>query len=465
MKILLPILLICVAAVCSQAQVKVMLVSDTTRNGVSRDALDRQYKPLQSLLRTQPKAFIRYRTDQLQKVDSFVKSQPQLLKKGVNLFLNAYYEPDGKVTWVLLEFFEETPDSTKQMVVRLLTDFYQSSSFPAGVSVPFSYKSAYFFGPPAPPKRSVRNGPGAISTLEDAQKTIRPDTITKLYFNQLSLTAIPDVIYRFPNLEELDLSKNAISQLPARLTAEFPRLKRLSLLANKLTNDSITFSRNKHLTALNLQGNRITQIPATTRKNRRLGSLWIGNNNLASVQTKGLRRLNDLNLYNAGLTQFPEQVTKLRRLAVLDLYYNNFTALPTRIGRLRRLEQLAVSHNKLTTLPAALGRLRHLTTLFAHHNQLSQLPETLAKLPRLKVLDIGYNWFSVVPVGLASVASLEELDLSNNNLQELPASLTQLTHLKKLYLRQNPFLRSQALTPASAQLIDRLEANQTEVFH
>ncbi len=465
MKTLLAPLLIWLTTVCSQAQVTVMLLKDTARYQVSRETLNRDYRPIQTLLASQPAVVAKYRIEQFDRLNTFILKQANLPKRGLNLFLNAYYEPNGKAKWVLVEPFEEMPDSTQQRVLQLLTDFYGSTPFSVGSTVPFSYKSAYFIGQPAPPKRSVRTGAGTIASVEAARHTTRPDTVTKLFFNQLSLTTIPEEVYRFPNLEELDLSKNSIKHLPARLTTDLPKLKRLSLLFNQLTDDSVSFSCNKHLVALNIQGNHLTQIPASTRKNRRLESLWIGNNKLASVHTKGLRRLNNLNLYNAGLVEFPKQIARLKRLKILDLYYNSFTTLPERIGRLRSLEQLAISHNKLKELPASLGRLRNLTTVFAHHNQLSQLPETLPRLPRLKTLDIGYNWFSVVPDALPALTSLEELDLSNNNLQELPASLTKLTHLKKLYLRQNPFLRSQALTGTSAQLIDQLEANRTEVFH
>lgn len=465
MKTFLSSLLICITTAGSQAQVNVIWLNDTTLHNVSRAALDSRYKPLQTLFKAQPAQLTRYWQEEATRVNAFLSKRPDLPKTGVGVSISAYYEPDGRATWVLLDPFEKISDSLRRTVVRILTDFYTTTPFILGSSVAFSFKATYFIGQPAPPRRSVRTGPGTITTLEAARQTTRPDTVTTLFFNQLSLPSIPEEVYRFPNLVELDLSKNLIGELPARLTSGLPKLKRLSLLFNQLTNDSISFRRNKHLVALNIQGNKLTRIPAAIRRNRRLESLWIGNNKLESVKTKGLRRLNDLNLYNAGLAEFPKQIARLRRLKVLDLYYNNFTALPTQIGRMRQLEQLAVAYNKLNELPASVGGLRHLQTLFIHHNQLSQLPATMTRLTSLRVLDIGYNWFSVIPGVLPTLGSLEELDLSSNNLRELPASLTQLTHLKKLYLRQNPFLRSQTLIGTSAQLIDQLEANRTEVFH
>ena len=111
------------------------------------------------------------------------------------------------------------------------------------------------------------------------------------------------------------------------------------------------FASNKHLKALNIQGNELTLLPGTVRLNRRLESLWLGNNRLQTADFRGLRRLTDLNIYNAELTNCPTSVARLRRLKVLDLYYNNITELPARLSRLRKLEQLAISHNKLKHLP------------------------------------------------------------------------------------------------------------------
>ncbi|MBC8154014.1 MAG: leucine-rich repeat domain-containing protein [Bacteroidetes bacterium] len=464
MKTLLSILLL-FTTVCSQAQVKVIWLNDTTSHAISRAALDKDYKSLQTLFKAQPALLGKYQREQAERVNTFLSKRSDLPKIGVGVTVSAYFEPDGTAKWVLLDPFGEPSDSLRRTVVRILTDFYAANPFILGSSVAFSVKTTYFIGQPALPKRSVRPGSGTLTTLEAARRTTRPDTVTVLFFNQLSLRAIPEEVYRFPNLEELDLSKNAIGYLPARLTADLPKLKRVSLLFNQLTDDSVSFSRNKHLVALNIQGNKLTRVPISARSNRRLESLWIGNNKLVSVKTNGLRRVNDLNLYNAGLSAFPRQITRLRRLKVLDLYYNSFTVLPRQLGRMRQLEQLALAHNKLNELPASLSGLRNLQTLFVHHNQLSQLPATMNRLTNLTVLDIGYNWFSVVPAVLPTMASLEELDMSNNNLQELPASLTQLTRLKKLYLRQNPLLRNQEQLGTAAKLIDQLEANRIEVFH
>ena len=312
------------------------------------------------------------------------------------------------------------------------------------------------------------SGDSTISTLAAARATTRPDTVKCLHFNPLGLTNVPEEVYRIPNLEELDLSKNALTQLPVRLTAAIPSLRRLSVLYNVIGNDSVFIAKNTRITALTLQGNKLNRIPASVRHCKNLESLWMGNNNLTALNIKplrGLKKLNDLNLYNAGLTVLPKQIRRLKHVTVLDLYYNQLTKLPRQLGRMKRLEQLAVSNNKLTAFPPQLARLKLLTTLFAHHNKLSQLPNSFAKLASLQALDIGYNQFSNVPDVLIGMGTLESVDLSNNNLQTLPTTLIGLKNLKKFYIRSNPLTETDAKSGPYAQLIRALETNKTEVFY
>jgi Leucine-rich repeat (LRR) protein len=289
-----------------------------------------------------------------------------------------------------------------------------------------------------------------------------------LALNQLDLSSVPEVVYRFPNLEELDLSKNNLHELPARLTAAIPTLTKLSVLYNIIPNDSIFFTRNKHLRSLNLQGNRLTKIPASVRLNRRLESLWMGNNQLTALTNqsfRGLRRLNDLNLYSAGLTQLPKTASRMKRLKVLDLYYNKFTRLPPPVCRLKRLEQLAISHNDLNEFPASIAKMHRLRVLFAHHNRIGRLPDSFRQLQQLRTLDLSYNWFTVVPDLLSSLPTLEELDLNNNNLQEFPDVLLAMKNLKRVHVGSNPLFGREAMSSPYAPKIKQLEANKTQVTY
>ena len=455
-------------ALSGWAQVKVILLRDTTTYQLSRAALDKKYVVLTELFRARPQGVQMAMQVRQKQFDAFLKKRNDLPRKAFVLFLSDYYQPDGQAQWVLVDADRSQPDSVVAKAVAVLQEFYATTPYPASGTLPFRISSAVMYGNYSMAPRTVRRGAGIISTVETAEKTTRPDTVTMLAFNQLDLTRIPEAVYRFPKLTELDLSKNHLHELPARLTADSPTLQRLSLLNNAIPDDSVFFARNTHLRSLNLQGNKLTQLPKSIRQNRRLESLWMGNNALQKLDIKTLRRLHkltDLNFYNAGLTRLPKAIGRLKHVKVLDLYYNKFTELPRQLGRMKRLEQLAVAYNDLHDLPASLAKLRRLNVLFAHHNRISQLPIEFQRLHNLHILDLGYNWFSVAPPVLSSLPALEELDLNNNNLQELPASMSNLKQLKKLYLRSNPLSLDNVKLGPSAPIIERLEANKTEVFY
>lgn len=468
MKKLAIFLLSGLVALSAKAQVKVILLRDTTAHGVSPAALDKQHPSLTSLFQSKPKVAQEAIYSAHKQFETYIKNRKDIPKKGFYIALYEYYQPDGKAQWVFVQPDRPLADSVQTRMLSVLKDFYSTTAHSDLGNVPFRVMQFMGYGQTVAGPRTVRRGSGIISTVEAAQKTTRPDTVKMLAFNQLDLANVPEVVYRFPNLEELDLSKNNLHELPARLTADIPTLQRLSVLYNAIPNDSVFITRNKHLISLNLQGNKLTQIPASVRLNRRLESLWMGNNKLAkltSKQFRGLRRLTDLNLYNAGLTQLPKGVGRIKRLTVLDLYYNKFTELPKQLSRLKKLEQLAIAHNDLKEINKSLAKLRRLQVLYAHHNRISQLPAELQQLKNLRTLDLGYNWFSTAPAVLSALPNLEELDLNNNNLQEFPTVLLSIRSLKKVYLGSNPLWGREGLQSPYAAHIKQLEANNTQVTY
>ena len=461
-------------ALSSTAQDRIVLLRDTTRLNLSVAELEKKYSPAfarkigeQGVFARQGKSFLDTVNATIQRFYQYVETNKrQLPVLGVMLQTQEFIRPDGTYDRVFCEFSgRELTDEQEGRLLQFVAEWYGQHPFPIKTATGFRWSSMTVLGS-VPPKRTDRQGPGIISTLAAAEKTTRPDTVKMLAFNQLNLRQIPEVVYRFPKLEELDLSKNNLNEVPARLTADIPTLKRLSLLYNSIPDDSVFFTRNKHLIALNLQGNRLTKTPVTVGQNRRLESLWMGNNKLTSLGSmRHLRRLTDLNLYSANLTQVSPSVRRLKRLKVLDLYYNKLTALPRQLSRLKRLEQLAIAHNDIQQLPVFLTKLSQLQVLFAHHNRLSQLPDGLQRLKNLHVLDIGYNWFTVVPNVVGSLPGLEELALNNNNLQEFPTVLLSIKSLKKVYMGSNPLFGREALESPYAPQIKQLEANNTQVTY
>ncbi|GAB3803881.1 hypothetical protein GCM10028819_34490 [Spirosoma humi] len=463
-------------ALQSWAQDRIVLLRDTSRLHLSLAEMTKKYPPAfareigeKGVFGRHGKMFMDTMHTRSQQFFRYVeRTKKQLPLTGIMLNTWEFVQADGTYDRIFCEFSgRELTDQQESQFLQFVAQWYGQHPFPLKTTSGFRWQSMSILGS-VPPKRVARTGPGILSTLEAAEKTTRPDTVTTLAFNQLGLSSIPEVVYRFPKLVELDLTRNNLHELPARLTADIRTLKRLSILYNAIPNDSVFFTRNKHLVSLNLQGNKLTSIPASIRQNRRLESLWMGNNQLSDIDVKTLRRLHrltDLNLYSAGLTQLPKTIGRLKHVKVLDLYYNKFTKLPNELGRMKRLEQLAVAHNDLHDLPPSLARLRRLQVIFAHHNRISQLPAEYKKLQRLRVLDLGYNWFNAVPAVLGSLSALEEVDFNNNNLRAFPTMLTSLRNLKKVYLGSNPLFGNEAMSSPYAPQIKALEANHTQVTY
>ncbi|SDH04051.1 Leucine Rich Repeat [Dyadobacter soli] len=309
-------------------------------------------------------------------------------------------------------------------------------------------------------KDSVVNGLAEALATKDSLK------VKTLGLAQNLLTTLPQVIYRFPNLEELFLSDNDIESIDLDM-ARLPKLRYLDLSKNILRDNSIRIGKNKSLQLLNLQSNLITNIPRAARSCKKLETLWLGNNRMTGLTNASFRKLKpvkDINFYKAELTALPKGIGKMRRLEVLDVYYNKLEALPKSITKLKRLTHFAVSHNNITELPKRIDKLKRVHTLYAHHNHLSKLPDRITRMKELRIVDLGYNWLTTFPSQLVAFTNLQELDLSGNNFPDFPVQLLQIRKLDKLHLRGNPFLGQDAERKYSEQL-SQLKQKNIEVFY
>ncbi len=346
-------------------------------------------------------------------------------------------------------------------VVPQLTDFVSRRT--VGTKTSIIVFVSFFTRPPRElraKKDSVVNGLAEAVATKDTLK------VKTLALAQNLLTSVPEVIYRFPNLEELFLSDNDIETVNLDM-ARLPRLRQLDLSKNILRDNSIAISKNKSLQLLNLQKNLITDIPRAARNCKRLETLWLGNNRMTGLTNASFRKLKpvkDLNFYKTEIAILPTGIRKMRRLEVLDLYYNKLEVLPKSITKLKRLTHFAVSHNQLTALPTRIDKLKHVHTLYAHHNHLSKLPERITRMKQLRIVDLGYNWLTTFPSQLVAFTNLQELDLSANNFPDFPMQLLQISKLDKLHLRGNPFLGQDAERKYSDQL-SQLKKKNIEVFY
>jgi Leucine-rich repeat (LRR) protein len=456
MKIFLTICLLFVASVVI-AQTRVL----------SRKALNE--KDYLEIVNRYPSATANSQQEELaKKLDSVITSSlPKNPGGSIGLSVQAFVNSKGTVDHIVFDLEDASAynkDSLRNILHHSLTKDFSGWTL-SQPSSPFGLSTYRMMGK-AIAKRQVRNLDSTLVELKDAisyKDTLR---IKRLYLHQLELKSIPDVIYRFPNLEELYLSTNQIQS--ANINCKrFPKLKQLHLQENALTNESLRITRNKSLRIVNLSENRFTDIPDAVRNCKGMTSLWLGGNkvtDLSNASFKKLKKVKDLNFYKSGITILPSGIRKMRKLEVLDLYYNNLSTLPNSVTKLKNLSQLAVSHNQLTALPKKIYKLKRVNTLYVHHNHLSVLPERISKLQDIRILDLGYNWFTNFPNEVTSFGKLSELDLSANNFVSFPEQLLDIKKLDKLYLRGNPFIDKQIEVTYKGELT-QLKDKNIEVFY
>ena len=233
--------------------------------------------------------------------------------------------------------------------------------------------------------------------------------VRRLYAPQAGLTdralGGPSLLAsRWPQLAELDLSGNELTQLPAGI-GQLSGLRKLYLQNCRLTSlpeDLVGAGCCVDLREIWLEHNRLTSLPVDWSGARRLVSLHCGWNQL---------------------TCFPvDFCTSLPRLVELLATNNALRALPQTLGPgMPQLRCLAVRANQLTALPASLGDAPQLTRLLAGANPLDgdlrSFPLALSLCPMGELYISGCG-LTAVPTCLRGYANtLRWVDMSDNSAQ------------------------------------------------
>lgn len=348
-------------------------------------------------------------------------------------------------------FNDSLNKENEQKLITLAEAFCKTYRLPANLSKN-KFKTSFLINTGTQPKKPSKM---YIYTVEMAETCDKPDTVKTLMLNNLDLEVFPNVVFRFKNLEKLDLSNNYIEKVP-KAVSKIPKLRFLSLSNNPINNNELKFKRNTHIKDLNIQYTGIPLIPRSIAMNRNLEVLFLGNNRFEKFRKRDFKKMNHLkalNLYNARLSELPINVTRLPALEELDLYYNDLKQLPNEICDMPHLKTLAVSNNELWHLPANIAKIKTLETLYAHHNRLNDLPT----LPDLKLLHIGSNLFNTVPDQVYQLENMVEFDMSKNHIMEVPTQIRKFEKLQRVYFMGNDFDKIADKKEELAKLVTDLE--------
>ncbi|UII73842.1 hypothetical protein LVW35_11965 [Pseudomonas sp. HN11] len=145
-----------------------------------------------------------------------------------------------------------------------------------------------------------------------------------------NLPVLGDIV--FPHIRRLDLSgaRLTVTQLEAFL-GRFPQLNELDLRGNRLTELPSSIEAVGQLAELNLSDNMLTITAATQARLNRLTSLQrldLSGNRLGSLDVSSLRDLVSLNVGSTQISAWPEGALTLPRLGFLDMSASAITDIP-----------------------------------------------------------------------------------------------------------------------------------------
>ena len=149
------------------------------------------------------------------------------------------------------------------------------------------------------------------------------------------------------------------------------------------------------LEILNLSGNALSDLPADLPKLHKLRVLFCSDNRFTRVpEVLGLCPILEMVGFKANqITELPAAALppKLRWLILTD---NVLEQLPSQLGACTRLQKLMLSGNRLHQLPDELAHCTRLELLRIAANRFTHLPDWLLVMPRLAWLACAGNPFS-----------------------------------------------------------------------
>lgn len=223
--------------------------------------------------------------------------------------------------------------------------------------------------------------------------------VYRLNLSKKNLLKLPQIVFKLPNLQELDVSENKLSDLNG-----IDKLEKLQILNIGMNNFRIF-------------PNEITK----------------------------LKKLKVLDIYWNDIKTFPETFYKnnlnIEELDMTNLFNFDFVSNLTKIHQFKNLIRLNLGNNQIPKLTIQFNKLNNLTEFgYIRQEKINtvNILTDLSSCKRLKILHLSGNHIKTLPKEIALLNSLEILNLYQNELKELPDETLNMKNLKELTLIDNP---------------------------
>lgn len=272
-----------------------------------------------------------------------------------------------------------------------------------------------------------------------------------LNFSKTGLKRISDLFVRSPNVIELNLDNNEISEISSMAFEELPRLEVLQVCGNKIPIEKLLwFKTHTAVKELVIDDNKYygneTSIDRILQPLTRLRTLSLRRDRISHLNIN----VKEFAPYLTRLDLSGNSIESVDFLANLPddlshLYLDDNAISSLNRDNLDNIVELSISGNRIKELCIAscadfslsLQRMRQLSKLNASRNSISTVAEnTFVDTKSLSVLDLSGNEIRLLPNDIFDgLVFMQHLDLSHNQFTSVPqiCKLLRLTHLDLSY--------------------------------
>jgi len=269
-----------------------------------------------------------------------------------------------------------------------------------------------------------------VTTIHD------PNQITKLSIENRSDKRLPAKIFKYKNLESIELVNVPIRRL--QKLHKLPGIKSIYVLNNRQLKP-VKLSKSATINVFGTRGENPSSLPRSFDKFANLEKLDLADSKLSRFPT-GIRensKLTELLLSNNAITLEDGFMGTSASVEKIELQRNKIKSIPAAIGGFPNLRKLALNFNLIQTVADDISMLKKLEQLSFYNNRITAIPNGIYGLTNLKAIDLYFNQIERIDTAISRLTSLEVLYLSNNRLISVPESIGNLTHLTELYLSNN----------------------------